>query len=316
VRGAIDCAIDLRQLRYFVAVAEQLHFSRAAADLNLAQSALSAQIRALEAEVGGPLFIRSTRRVELTPAGEALLADARPLLADSERALERVRSLARGEAGTLTIASLGPAPGDLLAPLMAQFASEHPRVRVVLRGFDFSEFADGVRDGLVDVGFIFLPLDDPEVVTLPLVAEPRVVVLPRTHRLAGRSELRPADLAAETFVTQPPSTPEKWRDFWLLVDQLGHRPTISPQIADKLEDWLLLIGQGAGIDTAPAVVARYYPWPEVRFVPLVDAPPATLAMAWRRDATSPSIAAFAKIARDVASVATADGATRYEPPPA
>jgi DNA-binding transcriptional LysR family regulator len=291
-----------------------LHFSRAAARLNLAQSALSAQVRALEAEVGGSLLVRSTRRVELTPAGEALLTDARMLLADSERALERARSLARGEAGTLSIGSLGPAPGDLLAPIMAQFASEHPQVRVEVRGFDFTEFIDGVRERHVDLAFVYLPLDDPKIATLPLVAERRVVVLPRSHPLGSRSELRPSDLAEETFVTQPASIPEPWRGFWLLTDQIGRRPPISPHIAEKLDDWLLLIGRGEGIDTAPAVISRYYSWPEVSFVPLVDAPPATLALAWRRDATNPLIADFARLAGSVAAVAAQSRDTPYHLP--
>jgi LysR family transcriptional regulator, benzoate and cis,cis-muconate-responsive activator of ben and cat genes len=295
-------------------VAEELHFSRAAARLNLAQSALSTQVRGLEAEIGGRLLRRSTRHVELTPAGEALLEDGRRLLAESDRAMERARALARGEAGTLTVASLGPAPGDLLAPIMARFASVHPRVRVELRGFDFDEFVDGVRGGQVDLAFIYLPWEEAEITTLPLVSERRVVVLPRDHRLARRKSLRPADLAGETFVTQPGSTPQRWRDFWLLVDQLGGRPSVSPRIADKLDDWLLLIGQGEGIDTAPSVISRYYPWPEVSFVPLLDAPPATLAIAWRNEATNPLIPEFAKLARDVATVAAHNPATPYQVP--
>ncbi|MBS1862690.1 MAG: hypothetical protein JSS68_13355 [Actinobacteria bacterium] len=115
--------------------------------------------------------------------------------------------------------------------------------------------------------------------------------MPHDHRLSRRKRLPPADLAAETFVTQPSSTPQHWRGFWLLVDQIGSRPAISPHVADKLDDWLLLIGQGEGVDTAPAVISRYYPWPEVAFVPLVDAPPATLALAlaWRHQPPDPRV---------------------------
>src|ERR1700754_2777264 len=100
--------MDLRQLRYFVAVAEELHFSRAAVRLSLAQSALSGQMRQLEREIGGPLLVRSTRRVELTPAGSALLDDAREILAAADGAFERACALARGESGELRIGSLGP----------------------------------------------------------------------------------------------------------------------------------------------------------------------------------------------------------------
>ncbi len=275
--------MDLRQLRYFVAVAEELHFSRAAAHLNLAQSALSSQVRALEREVGGPLLERATRRVALTPAGEALLRDGREVLAAADGAFERARSLARGDAGTLVIGSMGPAGGGLLAPLLARFAARRPGVRVEVRALDFSDMVDAVRERHVDLAFVYLPLQEPELTVTPLMAEPRVVVLPRAHRLARRRRLAPADLRAEVFIEQPASLPRAWRDHWLLVDELGGRPAVAPRTADKLEDWLTLIGQGVGIDTAPAIIARYYAWPDVAFVPLVDAAPATLALARRRE---------------------------------
>lgn len=211
--------VDLRQLRYFVTVAEELHFSRAAARLHLAQSALSSQIRRLEGEVGGPLLVRSTRRVTLTPAGSALLQDGRAILAAVDGAVGRARALARGEGSSLVIGSLGPAPGALLAPLLARFSGRHPDVRVEIRAFDFNDTIDGLRRHGADLAFVYAPIDEPSLVVTPLLSEPRVVVLPRTHRLAGRDSLAPSDLAGEMFVTQPDSAPQEWRDFWMLVDE-------------------------------------------------------------------------------------------------
>lgn len=271
-------------------------------------------MRALEAEIGGDLLVRSTRRVELTEAGAALLSDARVLIADADRTLERVRSLARGEAGTLTLGSLGPAPGDLLAPTMARFAAEHPQVRLEIRNFDFGEFVEGVRERQVDLAFIYLPFDDPKVETLPLVTENRVVVLPVDHPLATRAELSPADLKGERFVTQPQSIPEPWRHFWLLVEQMGEIPEVHPHVPGKVEDWLSAIGRAEGIDTAPAVISRYYSWPEVAFVPLVDAPPATLALAWRRDSANPLVTEFAEAAGHIAALTARNGHTAYRIP--
>src|SRR5579875_1523623 len=221
--------MDLRQLRYFVAVAEELHFSRAAARLNLAQSALSSQVRALEHEVGGPLLVRSTRRVELTPAGERLLRDGREVLAAADEALTRARALARGETGTLVIGSMGPAGGGLLAPLLARFSSRHPQVRVEIRNLDFTDIVDAVRERQVDLAFIYMPLDETDLEFTPLMTEPRVVVLPRDHPLAARRELRPHDLRAETFIMQPEAVPAIWREHWLLVEDFGERPRISPR---------------------------------------------------------------------------------------
>jgi LysR family transcriptional regulator, benzoate and cis,cis-muconate-responsive activator of ben and cat genes len=305
--------VDLRQLRYFVAVAEELHFSRASARLNLAQSALSTQIRQLEAEIGGPLLVRSTRRVELTPAGEALLVDGRRILADADGALERCRALARGEAGSLVIGSLGPAPGGVFAPLLARFGTLHPDVRVEVRALDFTELIDGVRERHADVAFLYLPLDEPDLLVTPLLSEARIVVLPAGHRLAKRKQLSPADLDGEVFVKQPPPVPDEWCDFWMLVDELGHRPPVSPHMGANLEEWLHLIGRGEGIDTAPAIISRYFSFPEVAFVPLVEAAPAVLVLASRRDDPDPLVDDFVELAREIAATAVVSDTPYSEP---
>src|SRR5581483_6035632 len=179
-QAIIGFSLDLRQLRYFVAVAEELHFSRAAARLHLAQSALSAQVRAREAELGGPLLVRSTRRVTLTPAGEALLTDGRAILAAVDGALGRARALVRGEGTSLVIGSLGPAPGALLAPLLARFGGRHPQVRVEIRALDFSDIVEALRQRRADLAFLYEPLNEPDLALTPLLSEQRVVVLPRT----------------------------------------------------------------------------------------------------------------------------------------
>jgi DNA-binding transcriptional LysR family regulator len=304
--------VDVRQLRYFVTVAEELHFSRAAARLHLAQSALSAQIRQLEAELGGQLLIRSTRRVSLTPAGEALLADGRAILAAVDGAVSRARALARGEASALSIGSLGPVPGALLSPLLSRFGERHPDVRVEIRAFDFTDTVAGLRQGRADLAFLYAPLHEPDLVLTPLISEQRMVVVPRTHRLAGRAELRPGDLEGEIFVTRPEeSTPQEWRDFWMLVDELGHRPPVSPYVGDKLEEWLHLIGRGEGIDTCPAIISRYYAWPDVAFIPLLDAPPSTLVLAHDQDARHPLIPEFVELAVELAANAARNPDTAY-----
>jgi len=302
--------MDLRQLRYFVAVAEELHFSRASVRLSLAQSALSSQIRALEAEIGGPLLTRSTRKVELTPAGESLLEDAREILDAVDGAMSRACALARGEAGALVVGALGPAPGGIFAPVLARFGARHPDVRVEVRTLDFTELVEGLRQRVCDVAFLYLPVDEPDLDVTPLMSEDRIVVLPAGHRLAGRKRLTPADLDGELFIKQPPPVPDSWCDFWLLVDELGHRPPVSPHTAASIDDWLHLIGRGEGIDTAPAIIARYYSWPEVAFVPLAGAAPAVVALARRNDAADALVDDFVAVAREVAAAAAAS-ATPY-----
>lgn len=296
-------AMDLRQLRYFVAVGEELHFTRAAQRLHLAQSALSAQIRALEREVGAPLLTRSTRRVTLTPVGEVLLEDAREVLAQADSVMARARSVARREAETLLVGCLGAVPGELLTETIAAMAEEHPSARVEVHAFDFAQIQPSLTDARADVVFVYTPYDEQELVgitVVPLSEEPRVVVLSENHRLAGREALTPADLVDEVFVSHSQAVSQTWRDFWLLTDQFGgRRPRIHPQTADTLEEWLLLIVRGDGLDTAPSLVSRYYAWPGVKFVPLVGAPPATLAMLRRSGDESPLVDAFVAKAQEL-----------------
>lgn len=306
--------MDLRQLRYFVAVAEELHFTRAAARLHLAQSALSSQVRQLEREMGGPLLIRTKRRVQLTPAGETLLGEGREILAAVDETVSRTRALVRGEGNALVLGSLGPAPGGILAPLLAQFNGKHPTSSIEMRAFDFNEALRGLRERRADVAFLYEPLDEPDLLVTPLLSEPRVVVLPRSHRLSRRKKLRPADLADEMFVTQPLSISPAWRDFWLLTDQIGRQPAVSPYVGDNIEEWLHLIGRGEGVDTAPGIISRYYSWPDVTFVPLLEAPPATLVLARSTESNHPLVDEFVGLAVEVAETAAANPGTPYSRP--
>jgi len=306
--------VDLRQLRYFVAVAEELHFTRAAANLHIAQSALSSQVRQLEHELGGDLLVRTKRRVQLTPAGENLLVEGREILAAVEETMNHTRALLRGQGNALVVGSLGPAPGGILAPLLARFNSRHPSSSIEMRAFDFNEALQGLRERRADVVFLYEPLDEPDLVITPLLGEARVVVLSRRHRLSRRKSLRPVDLADETFVTQPLTISPEWRDFWLLTEQIGHQPKVSPHVGENIEEWLHLIGRGEGIDTAPAIIARYYSWPDVTFVPLRDAPAATLVLARSAESTHPLADDFVDLAVEVAEIAAANPSIPYQRP--
>jgi DNA-binding transcriptional LysR family regulator len=260
---------------------------------------LSAQIRALEEEVGSQLLVRTSRRVALSPIGEALLADARQVLAGADAALGRARALARAEQQHLIVGCLGPASGALLAPLIRRFGRDHPDASIDVQAFDFGEILAVLRDARADVAFTYLPYaaaEHGELVVVELAAEPRVVALSESHPLAGRAELRPADLVGETFVTGA-DVPEDWRDFWSLTDELGGRPALSPQLARGREAWLYLVASGQGIDTAPQFVARHYRWPGIAYVPLVDVPPARSAVVRLRSQRSPLAAAFVAAAR-------------------
>jgi DNA-binding transcriptional LysR family regulator len=300
--------VDLRQLRYFLAVAEDLHFTRAAQRMHVAQPALSAQIRSLEREVGGPLLDRSTRNVRLTEAGETLAEHAAELVRAADHALAEARAVARRNAQRLAIGCLG-APGDFLPDALDALAVRVPEARIDVQTLDFAALWSALAAGEIDLAFAYLPHDLSgfdhlsgigELEVTGLADEQRVVVLCSTHPLAGRKTLRPADLAAETFITHPDAVPATWRDFWLLTDQLGRRPALHEVKADSVDKWLHLIERGHGVDTCPAYVARYYSWPTISYVPLVDAPPTTLAILRRAGGRSPLAAALLEAVREIA----------------
>jgi LysR family transcriptional regulator, benzoate and cis,cis-muconate-responsive activator of ben and cat genes len=292
--------VDLRQLRYFVAVAEELHFTRAALRLHLAQSALSAQIRALEADVGGALFVRTPRRVALTAVGEALLTDARRLLADADSALGHARGLARAGEQRLIVGCLGPASAEQLGPAIAAFRDRRPEVSAEVQAFDFGAILSCLFDARADVALVHLAYSAEDLaglVVVPLAEQARVVALAETHPLASRSELRPSDLADQVFITRG-EAPLTWRDFWMLTEQIGARPRVHRQPARGHEEWLHLVSSGQGIDTVPAYVVRRYRWPGIAYVPLVDAPPARPAMARLAAHRSPLPGEFVSVATE------------------
>ena len=284
--------VEIRLLKSFLAVAEEGQFRRAADRLNLAQSALSTQIRQLEREVGGPLFRRTTRRLEITSAGAALVQDARMVLDAAELGLLRARAAVKIDAGGIVVGTVGPVPGDVLALALSVVTTDGDVFKLELRHQDFTTLVASLRDGICHAAFLQMPYDEHGIVVRVLMAEPRVVALPATHPLAHAASLQPEDVKEEQFVSHPVTVNPLWRDFWLLVDELGHRPRVSDRQAASVDEWLTLISQGEGIDTAPAHIAQYYPWPQVRYVPLRNAAPARLGLAYPSTA-NPATIAFA-----------------------
>jgi DNA-binding transcriptional LysR family regulator len=280
--------LDLRKLRYFVAVAEELHFGRAAERLHIAQPVLSRQIRSLEDELGAEVFDRDRRGTLLTPAGQQLLEDAVPLLASAEALLRRVRAAAQGTP-TLTI---GFMPGITVTPAMAVFTARHPGVNVRLLRTSWDDQVDVLLDGRADVGVVRLPIDQHGLQVRPLFQEPRVVVLPVGHHLAKRQSVTVGDLASEHLLQDPDAVPE-WRDVALeLRDK--RRPEVPPihQVEEKLE----LVASGAGICVLPLSTATFYTRPDVIPLPVEDFGPNEVALAWVASRRSPLIHDFAEAA--------------------
>ena len=280
--------LDLRKLRYFVAVADTLHFGRAADELHIAQPALSRQIRALEHDLGTPLLIRDSHGVALTDAGRQLLTDAGPLLASAHAARRRVTAAARGSQRLM----VGYRAGIPVTPAVRLFAARHPDVTVDVQRIESDDQAPMLLDGRIDVGYVRLPIDEAGLRVVPLYTEPRVAVLPAGHRLAGKEQVTEADLAGEPLV---------WHG------DPGTQPTRRPHpnagyLARGVDETLEHVAAGRGISFLARSASVFYSHPDISYVPIPDLAPEQVCLAVAATRTSPLADDFFTAAQATAEI--------------
>jgi DNA-binding transcriptional LysR family regulator len=287
-------AFDFRALRYFVAVAEELHFTRAAERLYIAQPALSEQIRRLEDELGVELLRRTTRKVELTAAGEEFLSRARRILAEADEALADASRAARGETGRIRVAAGATSGLELVPRVLHAFREEHPQVHLDLRQSDWEDYSGGLRDGSADAAFVWLPFEQEGLSVATLRVEPRVVALETKHPLAAERELRVEQLLDE---------PWPWVDtdpvalaFWTCVDFRGGEAAPRGPTIRSMEGMLEAVRAGLCVATVPRSQAEVSALPGIVFREVADLTPATLALAWRTADETPVVQALVEIA--------------------
>ncbi|WP_051166427.1 LysR family transcriptional regulator [Amycolatopsis orientalis] len=289
--------MELRHLRYFVAVAEEGGFSAAARTLHVVQPTLSMQIRDLERELGGPLFDRTGRRPRLTPAGQAFLAEARQVLAQADRAQDAARSALRGETGTVRIGVAGAAVfGGLLTRLIGDFHQARPLVRIELREAGPHYQRGAVLAGELDVGFSALPAPpgEPRLASVPASSVSFLVALPAGHRLARRRTLTAEQLVGEELVEYITG------DGDLAPPGFPHRDLAPPARfrADSTLSVLALVAAKAGLAVVPAGVDRAAV-PDVVYRPLAEPGRTTDFHLLHRSAEPvPAVAAFIRACQE------------------
>jgi DNA-binding transcriptional LysR family regulator len=294
-------AVEIRWLEAFVAVAEELHFGRAANRLQMAQSPLSQTIRRLERELGVTLFDRSTRSVALTPAGEALLPHAHRVFEELELARQATRAVSGVFYGTVSIGFSGALNHRTLPPLTRAVRQRYPEVALKLVGRVMTR--DGVaqiEQGALDLAFVSLPLEPSPLVRTRLVGrEPLGIALPVDHPLAGESEVDLVDLADDGFITTPAALGSGLQETGLraCVDA-GFRPRVVQEITDPFMI-LTLVAAGVGVALMPAEVAELMPSGAV-YRPLRGTPTyLNNAIAWSADNPSAVLKAVLAIADEV-----------------
>ncbi|HEV2936823.1 MAG TPA: LysR substrate-binding domain-containing protein [Streptosporangiaceae bacterium] len=304
--------IELRHLRYFVAVAEDASFSAAARRVHVAQQVLSTQIRQLESAVGTDLLRRTSRGVVLTPAGTAFLLYARETLASVERGVSAALNAARAVSGRLCVGMTVAASGSMRSRLLGAFGTAYPSVELSLLTFDLASPAAGLLDHSSDVALVRPPVDAPGLSLLEVEEEPRVFVLPAGHPLAGRDVLELADVAGLPWVACCPAAdgcaPLRWRDDWLVNPRPGGDVPVIGAVARTIDEWREHVVAGRGISLCPASAEVYHARPGLVFVASKGVPLTSLSVAWRSGDSRAVVRSFVELAAGVAR----DGAAGAE----
>lgn len=292
--------MEIKELEAFVAVAEELHFSRAAERLRIAQPPLSYRIQQLEKELKIKLFERNTRSVRLTDAGERLLGPARRILADVELAHAAARSVAAGESGRVRLGFAGASSSKILPPVAQEVRRQFPGIDLILHGQIYAGAAlDKVINGQLDLGFVRLPINHSDISYRVVEHERLVCALPTSHRLAKRDEIYLEDLKDDPFISFPAGSGSTLRT--ALLDTLSNHG-ITPHIVQEAPDSytiLALVAAGAGSTLTLSSVQHIQPT-GVAYVPIAGDPIwLHAALAWRTDNASPALARVLEVFNDV-----------------
>lgn len=294
--------VELRHLRSFCAVAEELHFGRAASRLGLSQPPLSLQVRQLEEAVGARLFDRHSRRVLMTDAGRALHESARRILRDVAGALVAARQAGSGEVGELRIGFAPTLMLSSLAHVVRRYRLRHPQVRLDLRELPSARQMTALLDGELDVGLLREPETDPRLTVEHILREPLVLALPRGHAKAGQARVSLSALATDPWVLFPRSIAPLLYD---QVMQLCRAAGFTPRVAQESHETYTtvgLVGAGLGVTIVPAGVSRMG-WPGVVYKPIPRAA-TRLGMVWAAGPTRPLVELFlAAVRRDLGPAA-------------
>lgn len=289
--------MELRQLRYFIAVAEELHFTRAAARLHIAQPPLSQQIRALELELHTQLLRRTSRNVELTAAGQAFLEEARRTVAQAERAAQVARQAAKGPTALLRLGFVDSSLHGYVPVLLRRYRREHPEVHVMLSERSSGQQVEAIQRGELQVGLLRPPRGGPQLALEEIGRERLVAALPSDHPLRSRREIGVDDLSGQPLVFFQRSIAPGLHDQLM---GLFRAAGLFPMIVEEASEGHTIVGlvaAGLGVSLVPETLSRWRQR-DVVYRPLAN-PPAWVAMCvgWRRGDRSEVVATFLATAR-------------------
>lgn len=291
--------MELRDIEIFLTLAEELHFGRTAERLHVSQARVSQAIKAQERRLGGSLFHRTSRVVELTPLGEQLRDDLRAGYDAIHQALARAGDAARGLTGTVRLGVMGMIGAELSETIDA-FRNRYPDCDVALHEVHFSDPFTALRDGELDLALLWRPVREPDLAEGPVVlTEGRVLAVWSGHELADRPSVSMEDFADRTFLELGPDLPSYWIESMLPERTPAGRPIPRGPRATTFHEVLTRVAARECLSPLNEHVLRYYTHPGVVFVPVPDVPATEWALVWRNGALNPRARGFVDVASDV-----------------
>jgi DNA-binding transcriptional LysR family regulator len=296
--------MERREIEIFLTLAEELHYGRTAERLFVTTARVSQTITRLEGRFGARLFERTSRRVELTPVGSRLRDDLWPAFAQIEAGVERAMAAGREVQGVLRVGFFRAAAGRFVLEVAEAFQAQHPGCEVEIRENPINDPLRALRDDEVDILFLMLPVEEPDLVTGPvLVRETRMLAMAARHPLARRATVTLDDLARDPILTAPEGLPAYVRAQVVPESTPNGRPIHRGPAFSTIQEMLSLIGAGKGMYPVPAHMQHYYARPDVAYLPITEAPDLEWAFTWRRSAEARRIRAFNQCARDLVDAA-------------
>jgi DNA-binding transcriptional LysR family regulator len=293
--------VEMRELRIFLMLADELHFGRTAERLGISQPGVSEAIRLLESRLGVKLFDRTSRRVRLTSAGEALRRDSAPALAAVEGALARTSQLSRAVRGLLRVGFVLTTEGPALSRLVTTFEARYPDCELRLQEVETFDAYRPLWQGDIDVLCNWLAVDDPDLTEGTAFAHyDRALAVAPSHRLAARSGVSVEDLATEEVALLPPSVPAAIYDLLIPPQTPSGRPIRRTQPVQTINEILSFVARGRIVHPTSSVVP-IFGRDDVVLVPIDDLPPLPLGLVWRNSRENPRIRALDEVARLLAA---------------
>ncbi|MFE2226108.1 LysR family transcriptional regulator [Streptomyces kronopolitis] len=292
--------LELREIECLLALSEQLHFGQTGRELRISQSRVSRTLRDAEQKVGGQLFDRTSRHVQMTALGKRLIDRLRPLYAQLADVCADAAAQARGVAGTARLGFTGAAGGGYAAELIRAARTYAPECSITLREVPCGDLLGPLRRGEVDVLVARLPIEESDLTIGPVLGrEIRLLAVALDHPLASRASVRIEDVANETVFRLASTAPRYWRDYHVPpVTPAGHALNLGQEV-QTCQEILSLVAAGQGVAPLAASVARHYAQPDISFVPLRDLPETSVALVWRTAEENTRIRALAYCARQI-----------------